>query len=127
MTYSTFRMPASRTRRKPSTSEDMPCQDKKGHLAPVYVRSNFALDGETATHKKYQYYRNCSYSQTEFGRILRENNDEKLQAIVKVRWRSKAYIDTYLNGNAGEYKEVEFQEANQHFVVLVHCLEIARQ
>jgi hypothetical protein len=40
---------------------------------------------------------------------------------------SKVYGNTYLNGNAGEGKEIEFQEANQYLVELVHCLAIGRQ
>ena len=40
---------------------------------------------------------------------------------------SKVYGNTYLNGNAGEGKEIEFQEANQYLVELVHCLAMGRQ
>lgn len=32
-----------------------------------------------------------------------------------------------MDGDTSEGKEVEFQEANQHLVVLVHCLVIGRQ
>jgi hypothetical protein len=32
-------------------------------------------------------------------------------------------VTAYLNGNAGKGKEVEFQEANQDLVELVHCFD----
>jgi hypothetical protein len=40
---------------------------------------------------------------------------------------SRVCGNAYLDGDSGEGKEVEFQEANQYLVVLVHCLVIGSQ
>jgi hypothetical protein len=47
--------------------------------ASAYAHSDFTLYGKTATDKKHKNHGDRSYCQTELGRILGENNDEKLQ------------------------------------------------
>jgi hypothetical protein len=61
-------------------------------FASAYARSDFALYGNTAANKKYQNNRDRSYCQTELGRIFGENNDEKLQIIISVRWQAKCVV-----------------------------------
>jgi len=95
--------------------------------ASAYTPFDFTLYGKTATNEKDKNHGYCSYCQTELGRVLGKNEDEKLQKIISVRSLAKVYGNAYLNGNAGKGKEVEFQEANQHLVELVHCLVIGRQ
>ena len=56
------------------------------------VRFDFALYSKTRTNKKYQNNRDRSYCQTELNRIPGENDDEKLQMIISVRWQAKCML-----------------------------------
>ena len=57
--------------------------------ASAYARSNFTLYGKTTTNEKDKNHGYCSYCQTELGRVLGKNEDEKLQKIISVRSQVK--------------------------------------
>jgi hypothetical protein len=119
-------MPTSRTRKTPSTSRKVPCQDEKRHLPR---RTHDLTSYCTARPQPMRKTRTTGIAAT-----VRPNS---VEFLARTRMRScknhlgkitiKVYANTYLHGNAGKGKEVEFQEANQHLVVLVHCLVIGRQ
>lgn len=60
--------------------------------ASAYARLNFTLYGKTATNEKKKNHGYRSYCQTELGRILGKNEDEKLQKTNSVRSQVKCMV-----------------------------------
>jgi len=80
---------------------------------------DFFLDSIRATSQKNQNDRNRSNGESKLSRISAENNDEELW-IVSPRTVPKSH-DFHLHGHSHETEEIEFEQADEYLVVLVHC------